>query len=147
MSPGHEKFVNADTIDLDWKSFEKFIDANIGSDQVGVLIARKGEGRDIVRHIFLYLSHISFEKVREWTDVYAYSQPVKTVKANNRDGILSRKIRFIPCSKRDVGTITRDEKEKYKYQITLGFIIAWTSQFAETAGRIMIIRIITLNHS
>jgi len=29
---------------LVWKSFEKFIDANIGSDQVGVLIAWNGEG-------------------------------------------------------------------------------------------------------
>jgi len=34
LSPGHENIVNADTIDLIWKSFEKFIDANIGSDQV-----------------------------------------------------------------------------------------------------------------
>jgi len=65
-----------------------------------------------------------FQKIREWTDVYAYSQPVKAVKVNNRD--LSRKIRFIPCSKRDVGATTRAEKENYKYQITLGFIIAWT---------------------
>jgi len=48
------------------------------------------------------------------------------VKANNRDGILSRKIRFIPCSKRDVGARTRAEKEKHQYQITLGLIIAWT---------------------
>jgi len=63
------------------------------------------------------------------------------------DGIVSTKIRFIPCSKRNVGARTRAEKEKHQYQITLGLIIAWTSQFAETAGRIMIIRIITLNHS
>ena len=39
LSRGHEKIVNADTIDLVWKSFEKFVDANIGTDQVGVLIA------------------------------------------------------------------------------------------------------------
>jgi len=64
-----------------------------------------------------------FEKIREWTDVYAYSQPVKAVKVNNRD--LSSKIRFIPCSKRDVGATSRAKKEKYQYQITLGFITAW----------------------
>ena len=48
------------------------------------------------------------------------------VKVNNRHSNLSRKIRFITCSKRDVGATTRAEKEKYQYQITLGFIIAWT---------------------
>ena len=36
--------VHADTIDLVWKSFEKFVNANIGSDQVGVLIAWNGVG-------------------------------------------------------------------------------------------------------
>ena len=30
-----------------WKSFEKFVDANIGPDQVGVLIAWNGEGCDL----------------------------------------------------------------------------------------------------
>ena len=30
LSSGHENIVNADTIDLVWKSFEKFLDANIG---------------------------------------------------------------------------------------------------------------------
>ena len=44
LTRGHEKIVNADTIDLVWKSFEKFVDANIGSDQVGGLIAWNGEG-------------------------------------------------------------------------------------------------------
>jgi len=33
-----KKIANADTIDLVWKSFEKFLDANIRSDQVGVLM-------------------------------------------------------------------------------------------------------------
>jgi len=42
-----KKIVNADIFDLVWKSFEKFIDANIGSDQVGVLIAWNGEGCDL----------------------------------------------------------------------------------------------------
>ena len=41
LSPGHE------TINLVWKLFEKFIDANIGSDQVRVLIAWNGEGCDM----------------------------------------------------------------------------------------------------
>ena len=35
-----------------------------------------------------------FEQIREWTDVYAYFQPVKAVKLNNRDGNVSRKIRL-----------------------------------------------------
>jgi len=47
LSPGHEKIVNANIIDFVWKSFEKFIDANIGSDQVRVLIAWNGEGCDM----------------------------------------------------------------------------------------------------
>jgi len=64
--------------------------------------------------IFFFIFPVSvFEKIREWTDVYAYSQSIKVVKLNNRD--LSRKIRFIPCSKRDVGARTRAEKEKYQY--------------------------------
>ena len=50
LSPGHDKIVNADTIDLVWKSFEKFLDANIGSDQVGVLIAWNGEGCDLYQY-------------------------------------------------------------------------------------------------
>jgi len=67
-----------------------------------------------------------FEQIREWTDVYAYLQPVKAVKVNNRDGNVSRKIRLIPCSKINVGATTRTENENCKYKITLGFIIAWT---------------------
>ena len=39
--------VHADTIDLVWKSFEKFLDANTEPDQVGVLIAWNGEGCDL----------------------------------------------------------------------------------------------------
>ena len=67
-----------------------------------------------------------FEQISEWTDVYAYLQPVKAVKVNNRDGNVSRKKRFIPCSKRNVGATTRAENENCKYEITVGFIIAWT---------------------
>ena len=44
LSPENEKIVNADTIDLVWTSFEDFLDANIESDQVGVLIAWNEEG-------------------------------------------------------------------------------------------------------
>ena len=48
------------------------------------------------------------------------------VKVNNRDGNVSRKIRFIPCSKRNADATTRAENENCKYEITVGFIIAWT---------------------
>ena len=41
----------------------------------------------------------------------------KKVKASNIDGIFSRKIRFIPCSKRDVGAITRTEKKKINIKL------------------------------
>ena len=58
--------------------------------------------------------------------MYAYLQPVKAVKVNNRDGNVSRKKRFIPCSKRNAGATTRAENENCKYEITVGFIIAWT---------------------
>ena len=47
LSRGHEYKVNADIIDLVWKSFEKCLDANIGLDQVGVLISWNGEGYDL----------------------------------------------------------------------------------------------------
>ncbi len=44
QSRGHEKLVKTDLV---WKSLEKFVDANIGTDQVGVLIAWNGEGCDL----------------------------------------------------------------------------------------------------
>ncbi len=39
---------------------------------------------------------------------------------------VSRKIRYIPCSKQYAGATTRAENENCKYEITVGFIIAWT---------------------
>ena len=51
-------------------------------------------------------------------------RPAKAVKVNNRYGNVPRKIRFIPCSKRNAGVTTRAEIENCKYEITVGVIIS-----------------------